>query len=592
MSFEKYYFAEDNAGATATDTWQAAFDFDSKAPDHVLKMKHSGSNVSDSSEDEDDPNPPVPPVPPVPPKPKPKELPLTRDSGAFGYMVADGHKLFDELVNGIVNNPDKNIKDNIVKANKSKIKGMDAYRILFKPMSDEKNKYLRTMYVLKNNSDGSGDDWTSVAFRTKDSFIDAIKLFFKDMVKNDEELTHALKYTKWHQLAPSKVHDPKIYANWLHNETPQEDIEFTQKILHDVKKESKSFDDFYIYETLLIEDTWLDRKIKDTTKGLTGGIKKMVFNKGGVKNISVNKLAKLFPTNTTYKVNENVYNAMNAICKESYIQWEEVKRELGKIAQMFVKTRSIYVDNITNARVKQPNPKNTEAVDEFDAKMVQQFKDLDLDPEKYNIRIEDIIIYHTTNNGLISTLMITLEKENNNEENPPVGEAVDMTGPSNKLEYMYFIGVNRSGFKFFTNTLGTDIKHFIQVNNTRNGVEKTLSVMNDAYDKVQNEFIGEKYKKRVKRDDIPNDEFNKILHDFSEYIKTAKNTKNNPILKDLKSYKKDGLNITEITLTNGGKVMFVNNEEGAPGRIIMTSRATPYFAKSKVDDVDKNYKEV
>jgi len=605
MDFEKYYFSEEyDNGEQLTKLVhktlgggvipQHRMKLDDPMHDGRDKNRNNDSNMSHNNSQEpssDDTNKPTSDDDEIKePKPRSKEIPIRNKFGGHGYMNDETHELYNDLVSKIIDNPE--FKDNIVKTNKTNQDEMNGYKIVFKPVGEDPDlpDYNRTMYVFKNKSKkgNKGHDWTSIAFRGRDSFKDALKLFFPQMLKDKEKLQDLAHSVKWHQAQPSQISNPTKYADWKNNEIPSEDVEFTTNVIKDVlndeRNKSESFNDYYTYDMLIEslnedENNLIDKAIMNTFKGIGGGLAGLI-KKPPIKKLgNPGQITKFFPSNSTYRIIKPVYDNVKTFCTKSIAEWAKVKETHGVIAQQFVKAKSVYVDKTFEVQIKTPNPKNEKKMEEFEKGFSDLIKAFDIDTVQYDFMVQDVQVYHTTNGGYISVMMISLEKkdeEDETTENNP-NEAVDMTNLK-ELEYQYFLGVDNKGKEFFTSVLNTDIKNFVQRYSNPTAAKKGVAQMDSKYGGVLNEFMKGK-KMIMKRKNIPNKEFNNILKSFDEYAKGK--------TKSDKQFEKNGMNVHQYILNNGGKVMFVNDGEGTDGRIIISLNAINDFKKSKADDISK-----
>jgi len=177
--------------------------------------------------------------PEEPKKSKPKkELPVKNSFGGFGYIISDSHDLYNNVVSNVVDKESK--YDRIVLVKPETRKNMTGFKIIFAPKDENADnaKYNRTMYIFKSKTKKNKDDYSALVFRGKDSFKDAMSLFFKKMLsgpKSIEQLAHKIK---WHQQSPINIDDPAVYASWDSTEVPSKDVAFSKKILDAAKNEN------------------------------------------------------------------------------------------------------------------------------------------------------------------------------------------------------------------------------------------------------------------------------------------------------------------------------------------------------------------
>jgi len=641
MDFSKYYFIERSSGGSTGDGGASGADITQFAKDIVggkafdpgilridtpkyskyntrltkgeqgkgkLEPKPKNSEEQGSGEET--------------PKPKgkgdtrPKKMPVHKNFRSVGYITRNSHRIFDKLVSNIVDNK-QNFGDNIIQIKTFNSKKFHGYEIYFKPQKTPGKEvkfpnYIRVMYLFKNNKGESANDWSSIGFRGTQSFKDAVELFFLGNIQNKDAMYKVLNQVKWDMQDPRNVNDPMVFASWSKQKIPEEDVAYTNTILQtamdDKKKQmNDSFSihyncnqlleamyDFDFDEALMqLDENIIDDMLKNTFKGIGGGIKSLLKRPKIIKLSNHGKLREFFPQGMTYKVGEGPYGALNNLAAKSLEQWETAKKDYGVIARQFLKMKNVYVEKVFNIVLAEPKDEKTQEVyEEGINKMIKAF---DIDTKKYDFDLMDIKSYQLTNGGRVSSLIIGIKKENNPEEQPQSGEQADQEADQNQegpidatideyeyVDNIFVIGFDKSGSELFTKAMGMNPKQFIQIHNSNGAFKKTSEKMDQTQEGLLKNALktgkGAGAFNKFKKRNVDNEELNKILKAFKDSKKYAKGP--------IKSTSGNRNIFTfEIKDAKGGigKVLFVNDGEGTPGRIIVTPKARKLFFDSKAD---------
>lgn len=538
-----------------------------------------------------------------------KELPLPRNSGQYGYMNTKEHVIYNSIVDDVIDSG--KFADQIVSTKEFKTPDLQGHKIIFSPVGEdpEKPEHNRTIYVMKNREVKAKkgqeavqtEPWSSVAYRGKISFVDALRLFFPGSLKKQSTLQDMVNDTQWNQQSPGKVGDPTQFASW-NAKMPESQKSFTadsiKQAISDQKDESTSFSEYYEYELML--ETWAEDQVGKLFKGIGGGIKTALTRPPVKKLNNPNQLLKWFPQKSTKRVKQGAFDAVNAMCGESFKNWLEVKKEYGVIAQQFIKVRNTYVKKIWDIELRAPDPqKQPEKYEAFKIGFDKIVKEFDIPEETHDFEVQDIRIHETTSGGTISTLTFAIfEKgaDDGTEGDADIGgeevatEAEDMT-KDKAPEYIFIVAVDQKGGEFFEKNFGANFKQYLTryANANASVIKKARAEMNAKHGSLVKDHIGSA-KNAFKRSEIKYKDFQKILTNFHKYITgdagSAK-LKSGPTKET-----RNGNEITSYQTTSNGKVLFVNDGPKTDGRILVTPRALRVFKDSKADAANiGSYKE-
>jgi len=637
MDFSKHYFVEgdgtaelskfakDVVGGRALD--QHKLDLDSPTTNNSRSSRSSNNNDGgDKNKTDKTDSEPVEPVDSDEPK-KLKPMPHRASLRGVGYVTAKSHAMYDVLYDDIISSGD--FKDQIIgKPRKRNFENFEGVQITFVPRpvpeGDEvvAPQYARTMYLLKSKEGKSPTEWSAIGFVGKPSYTDGIKTFVIDnQLANKKKIFKLLGTVKFDQAIPKNVNDPYIFANWAKQTQPAKDKAEADKLLGlavaDEKKLNDSFSFHYECDTLMealheddvvINENVVDDALNGTFKGIGGGIKTLLKRPARIRLSNPAKLIEYFPKGSTFQVKEGSYTGMNMLAEKSASQWAEAKKEFGLVAQQFIKMKSLYVNKIYDVEMKQP--KNEEQQEKFEqgiAKLVDKFE---IDTEKYDFQVNDIKVYELTNKGKISTMVINVwedvqpepdengsgsqneadgdntnnpEPDNNPDDEDGVEDMTDVGGEDDKErkneKTLFFIGFDKAGNDFFTKTMRTDFKSFVRRYNNKAAVAKGASEMDMTHGQLLKKSMGNS-NSFVKRSGVSNEELKDIIDKFTEKVSTNGNVDG-----PKKSTNGEMQIMTFVVKGQGGngKVLFINDGMGTPGRILVSPKAKPLYHSTQVD---------
>lgn len=604
MSFLDHYFAErgdgsaftqftkDVVGGDAPPSTRQRIDIPSQTPDKRFGKRKKIEPEKESEPKTTDTEAPAEekPTEEKPKTPRVKEIPASNRFGGYGYMNDDDHTIFNSIESDITSGKfDEFLAAPVMKSNQEKMTG---YKIVFKPTAKDPDMpdHARTMYIFKNRPKykHKGGDWASIVFRGRESFKDSLKLFFPGLLKSKENLKDVAHNIKWYQASPKAISNPLAYASWTNTEIPEEDVQFTadaiKDALEDAKETSESFLDFYEYDTL--SENIVDDLLIKTFKGIGGGIKRALMKPPVKKLKNPNELLRYFPRTSTYRVTESAYNTVNTLASESLAEWMKVKEEYGVIAQKFITSRNIYVKKIFD--ISLIAPKSVDRLDAFVSGFDNVIKAFDIDEENFNFEIQDARIHNTTNGGYISTMMFRLIPKGAPSGEGEDGKIGDITTGAEGEETIFIVGADNKGLEFFDKKFNSPMKQFLQryKNASLSTINKAKEQMSQQAKEDVDSFVKSQAgssKKAHKRTNIPNREFNTILKNFDKEVRASGKLKGEP-----KQAEKNGMMVTTYTTNNGGKILFVNDGKGKPGRIVVTPNGKGVFFNTvKADDIGK-----
>ena len=487
-----------------------------------------------------------------------KRLIQTGDKhGSWGYTIEKGHDKYNEYV-AMINDPKF---DDYSKKVKKRYKFMEGYLVGMRPIKNPSTgvapKENRQIFVGKSipdaydsdkghvaESNGTYDrEWTVIAWRTPKSFVDGLRTFFyDDITQSGNNANNIVDNTKWHQAAPKEVGDASEYAAWDHNsgtkgtKPNQRDRDFSTKTIRDIQAMPTqiNFSTFYNKNELITEFIDIDKGLDNLFKKTAGGIRTALISPKSKTITNPNALKEFFPPETSRRVSEGAYTAINMLAAASFVNWKETKEEFGVIAQQFIKTRNTYVKTPLEINLKFPKESNEEKVAEFKAGFDDMTAHFDLDERDFEI--EQIKLFELTNGGMIATMQFVVfgntDEEGEaeapdpnaptpapNAQQPKQNNIKDDTKEKREFESIYFVGVDKKGDEFFQKNYGYPMAKFIEKHNRSTPATITAEVdeMKGKQDDIMKQFMGGKGKFFV-YENIPEKEYKSYLNTFAAIL--------------------------------------------------------------------------